>query len=42
VLGVTAKSDTLASAADRAYAAAGKITFDGEFHRTDIGKTVDN
>ena len=40
VLGVTAKGKDLQEALDRAYAAAGKISFDGAFYRKDIGKTA--
>jgi len=36
VLGVTAWSDTLAQARDRAYEAVQRIEFEGAFHRTDI------
>jgi len=38
VLGVTAVSDTLPEAIDRAYEAARKITFEGMHMRTDIGQ----
>jgi phosphoribosylamine--glycine ligase len=38
VLGVTASGPDLKSAIDAAYAAAGKIHFDGMHHRRDIGK----
>ena len=37
VLGVTATGDTLKEALDRAYAAAGQISFEGLHKRTDIG-----
>ena len=37
VLGVTGLGGTLAAARDRAYAAVGDISFEGGFHRTDIG-----
>ena len=37
VLGVTAAAHTLREAVDRAYAAAGKIHFDGAYMRRDIG-----
>lgn len=40
VLGVTALSSTLSSARDLANEACGKITFDGSFHRHDIGDRV--
>ncbi len=38
VLGVTAVAPTLAGALDKAYAAVGKISFDGAFYRRDIGR----
>jgi phosphoribosylamine--glycine ligase len=37
VLGVTAVGADLAAAIDRAYAAAGRITWDGAYYRKDIG-----
>ena len=37
VLGVTAVADTLKEAADAAYRESGKVTFEGEFFRKDIG-----
>lgn len=37
VLGVTALADTIEKAIERAYAAVGKISWEGEHHRTDIG-----
>lgn len=37
VLGVTALGDTLEAARDKAYKAAGKITFEGKIFRKDIG-----
>jgi phosphoribosylamine--glycine ligase len=37
VLGVTAMGDTLALAAERAYAAAARIRFEGMHYRRDIG-----
>ena len=38
VLGVTAKSKTLDEALEKAYAAVDKISFEGAFHRSDIGR----
>lgn len=38
VLGVTALGKTIAEAIDRAYAAVKKITWDGVYYRTDIGR----
>lgn len=38
VLGVTALGDTVRQAIDRAYQAVAKITWDGAYHRTDIGQ----
>ncbi|MBP9211993.1 MAG: phosphoribosylamine--glycine ligase [Bacteroidetes bacterium] len=38
VLGVTAVGDGLSATIDRAYAAVATISFDGAYHRTDIGK----
>lgn len=38
VLGVTALGDTVRRAIDRAYQAVAKITWDGAYHRTDIGQ----
>lgn len=38
VLGVTALGDTIENAISRAYAAVSKISWKGEYHRTDIGK----
>ncbi len=38
VLGVTATADTLKNALDKAYAAVGKISFEGAHYRKDIGK----
>jgi phosphoribosylamine--glycine ligase len=38
VLSVTALGDTLRSAHDRAYQAAGQIRFEGSFYRRDIGR----
>lgn len=38
VLGVTATAGTLEEALKKAYSAAEGISFEGEFHRTDIGK----
>ena len=38
VLGVTALGEDIKKAVSRAYEAAGKITWNGEHHRTDIGK----
>ncbi|MFO7839812.1 MAG: phosphoribosylamine--glycine ligase [Desulfosalsimonadaceae bacterium] len=38
VLGVTALGDDIEKAVSRAYEAAGKISWQGEHHRTDIGK----
>jgi phosphoribosylamine---glycine ligase len=38
VLGVTARGKDLAAATTRAYEAVERITFDGAFHRTDIGR----
>jgi phosphoribosylamine--glycine ligase len=38
VLGVTASGESLQDAIDRAYAAIGKIHFDGMHYRTDIGR----
>lgn len=40
VLGVTALGETLPKALERAYAATGKISFEGAFSRSDIGKKV--
>ena len=37
VLGVTAVADTLKEAVDAAYRESGKVTFEGEFFRKDIG-----
>ena len=37
VLGVTAVADTMDNARDRAYAAVGKISFEGMHYRRDIG-----
>jgi phosphoribosylformylglycinamidine cyclo-ligase len=37
VLGVTAVAPTLAASIDRAYAGVDKISFDGAYHRKDIG-----
>lgn len=39
VLGVTATADTLDEALEKAYAAVGKISFEGAHYRHDIGKT---
>ena len=39
VLGVTAKAPTLDEALEKAYAAVGKISFEGAHYRRDIGKT---
>ncbi len=39
VLGVTASGETLDEALEKAYAAVGKISFEGVHYRTDIGKT---
>jgi phosphoribosylamine--glycine ligase len=36
VLGVTARAPELATAVERAYAACGKISFDGAHYRRDI------
>ncbi len=38
VLGVTALGDTIENAISRAYEAVSKISWKGEYHRTDIGK----
>ncbi len=38
VLGVTALGDTVKHAIDRAYQATAKISWDGAYHRTDIGQ----
>ena len=38
VLGITAMGDTLQQALDNAYAAVGKISFEGAVYRKDIGK----
>ena len=38
VLGVTAMGDTLKTAISRAYEAVSKISWKGEYHRTDIGR----
>ena len=38
VLGVTAVADTLKEAVDAAYRESGKVTFEGEFFRKDIGE----
>ncbi|PIP38863.1 MAG: 5-(carboxyamino)imidazole ribonucleotide mutase [Desulfobacterales bacterium CG23_combo_of_CG06-09_8_20_14_all_51_8] len=38
VLGVTALGDTVAKAIERAYRAVSKISWDGAYNRTDIGK----
>lgn len=38
VLGVTARGETLEQALEKAYAAAGRITFEGAMYRKDIGK----
>lgn len=38
VLGVTASGETLDQALEKAYAAVGKISFEGVHYRTDIGK----
>lgn len=38
VLGVTAKAENLDAALDKAYQAAEKVSFDGAFYRTDIGR----
>ncbi len=40
VIGVTAVSDTLAAAVEKAYEAAERIAFDGAYMRHDIGKTA--
>jgi phosphoribosylamine--glycine ligase len=40
VLGVTALGGTLEQALDRAYRAAGSVSFDGMYYRRDIGRTV--
>jgi len=37
VLCACALGDTVRDAQERAYAAAAQITWDGEFHRSDIG-----
>jgi len=37
VLGVTGIGDTLPEARDRAYAALGRVGFEGMFYRRDIG-----
>ena len=39
VLGVTATGKTLDEALEKAYAAVGKISFDGAYYRHDIGRT---
>ncbi len=38
VLGVTATADTLKEAIDKAYKAAGKISFENSYYRSDIGQ----
>ncbi|HEX3101086.1 MAG TPA: phosphoribosylglycinamide synthetase C domain-containing protein, partial [Pyrinomonadaceae bacterium] len=40
VLGVTATGDDLATALTTAYAAVGKISFEGMQYRRDIGRTA--
>lgn len=40
VIGVTAKGKDLRAALDKAYAAVGKISFDGAHYRNDIGKAA--
>jgi hypothetical protein len=42
VLGITAKGATLKEARENAYKAAGWITFDGKYMRSDIGKALDD
>ncbi|MCK9479514.1 MAG: phosphoribosylamine--glycine ligase [Firmicutes bacterium] len=40
VLGITATGDTMGEAVDKAYNAVAEISFEGAYHRTDIGKNT--